>query len=126
MDKREKVIEHLQDCIDYLDGNRERHWVFVRGNVVRAAFQLLKAQEPRVMTLEEVKNSTGKDIFLEIATYPGNPSYITAATLDGVGTGGVTFYHNSFDFECYNKKTYGWRCWTSRPTDEQLKMVKWE
>ena len=44
---REKVIEHLQYCVDYLDGNRASNWVFVRGDVVRAAFQLLKAQEQK-------------------------------------------------------------------------------
>ena len=28
----------------------------------------------------------------------------------------------------YNTKEYGktWRCWTSRPTDEQREAVKWE
>ena len=46
MDKLKTVIDHLQDCIDYMDRDRKRHWVFVRGDVVRAAFQLLKAQEP--------------------------------------------------------------------------------
>lgn len=46
MDNLKIVIDHLQDCIDYMDRDRKRHWVFVRGNVVRAAFQLLKAQEP--------------------------------------------------------------------------------
>lgn len=47
MDNLKIVIDHLQDCIDYMDRDRTRHWVFVRGNVVRAAFQLLKAQEPQ-------------------------------------------------------------------------------
>lgn len=44
-DLLEKVIAHLEDCVDYLNGDRKRHWVFVRGNVVLAALQLLKSQD---------------------------------------------------------------------------------
>lgn len=95
--------------------------------LMRDALALLKAQEPRVMTLEEVKEAKGNDLFLEISTRTDEKPYITAATLDGVGLKGVTFYHSPFDFKAYNKKSpYGWRCWTVRPTNEQRKAAKWD
>ena len=122
-DKQKEIVDTLQLCYTYCNVDEEN--TLVPQQTVLDAISLLKAQEPRMMTLQEVKDSIGKDMFLEIASYPGEPSYITASTLDGVGTGGLTFYHNCFEFECYNKKTYGWRCWTSRPTDEQRKAVKW-
>lgn len=121
---REKVIDELERDFERMP-DEESHVVgtFDR-EAVGCALELLKAQEPRVMTLEEAKDSAGKDMFLEIISCPEEPSYITAATLDGVGRTGVTFYHNTFDFCRYNKEQYGWRCWTSRPTEEQRKAVK--
>lgn len=87
----------------------------------------IQPEAPKVMTLEEVKEAKGNDLFLEISTSADDEPYITAATLDGVGLKGVTFYHSSFDFKAYNKKSlYGWRCWTTRPTDEQRKAAKWD
>lgn len=91
------------------------------------ALEILKEQEPRVLTLDEVKAAKGSDMYLEMIGYEDGKDYITAITLDGVGTRGVSFYHNVFDFESYNKPTiFGWRCWTARPTDEQRKAVKWD
>lgn len=98
------------------------------GGIVDAidmAIEALKSQEPHVMTLEEVKASKGKDIYLELSNHPDDTPYITAATLDGVGKRGVSFYHTVFNFCDYGKRIYGWRCWTSRPTDEQRKAIKW-
>ena len=89
------------------------------------ALDLLKAQRPRVMTIDEVKAAKGADLYLEISTREEDTPYITAATLDGVGSKGVSFYHSSFDFATYDRRLYGWRCWTSRPTDSVRETVKW-
>jgi len=123
----EERLEEIAAILDDWDGYRTAKGLAGLINEVWAyALYPVKTQEARLMTLEEVKDSIGKDMFLEIATYPGKPSYLTAATLDGVGTRGLTLYHSSFEFECYNRKTYGWRCWNARPTDEQREKVKWE
>lgn len=90
------------------------------------AMRLLRAQVPRVMTLEEVKSSVGNDMYLEISTRTDEMSYITAATLDGAGQKGVVFYCDHFNFVAYNRRLYGWRCWTSRPTYEQMEMTPWQ
>ena len=78
------------------------------------------------MTLEEVKASKGNDIYLELSSCPDDTPYITAATLDGVGKCGVSFYHTVCNFCNYGRRAYGWRCWTSRPTDEQRKKEPWD
>ena len=89
------------------------------------ALALLKAQEPRVMTLEEVKQAEGRDVWLELS---GNiaDDVLTAATIEGCGTKGLSTRYESLPYTKYGVKPYGWRCWDSRPTDEQRKAVEWE
>ena len=90
------------------------------------AMRSLRDQEPRVMTMEEVKSAIGSDLFLEISGYPDEEPYMTAATLKGVGSKGISVYGNTFDFVRYNLRVYGWRLWTSRPTEEQRKATPWQ
>lgn len=90
------------------------------------ALALLKAQEPRVMTLEEIKDgesywlSAGKEfvprpvICIIHREDDARKPYITFAEQYG------TF---SWETEDYGK---AWRCWTSRPTDDQRKAEKWD
>jgi hypothetical protein len=93
--------------------------------LLKDALSLLKAQEPRVMTLEEVKAIPyDADIWIETEYYVGKIT-IFAATINTKGLRGVMVYgsHKIYDYEAYNKL---WRCWTSRPTDEQREAVKWD
>lgn len=89
---------------------------------------LLKAQEPRVLTLEEVKRLQSlKDgaVWLEMwrgAVFPALPeillsniSYFVAIPFNG--------YRSWVENEYYNKT---WRCWSSRPTKEQMEEAKWD
>lgn len=139
---REKVIKGLECCLPMTTRNGfadckncpyDRKITFEGGicecchELMSDALELVKAQEPRLMTLEEVKVSEGKDMYLEMYNYPGSATYITAATLDGVGSKGVSFYHSVFDFAAYNKCPYGWRCWSgSKPNLEQMNNTPWE
>ena len=94
--------------------------------------ELLKAQEPRVMTLEEVKRMKR----LTICAVEQRSKVIKDAfnaEYGGIVTLGT---ENFLDFGLYGNTNryrrtearYGksWRCWTARPTDEQRKEVKWE
>ena len=89
--------------------------------LARDALMLLEAQQPRVMTLEEVLG--GDECWLEsrndICGY-GDAVLIRDGEF-------VDFYRprniNTFDFYGYGSS---WRCWTSRPTDEQRKAKKWD
>lgn len=140
---REKVVVGLERCIEKLDTLTNKAHGFnctacpyfkkcdssgylIGLPLMKDAIALLKAQEPRVMTLEEVKASKGDDMYLEISTRTDEIPYITAATLDGVGTKGVVFYYSHFDFVAYSRRLYGWRCWTSRPNEKVRAETPWE
>lgn len=101
------------------------------------ALFLLKEQEPRVLTLEEAE-SLSDGVWTEIwspsvreycliyARVSKNNNFSDYENLEeDSGTGWIR------DRDYYNKNVdsnvaHGWRCWTSRPTEEQRKAVKWD
>ena len=46
MTDREKVIEHITDCVRIADCHINHNWVFVRTEILKDALALLKEQEP--------------------------------------------------------------------------------
>ena len=96
------------DCIDYL---------------MMDAAQLLKTQEPRMLTLEEVQNDCPDYVYLETST--GWLGYCIKD--EGESDKYVGYLVYGFDEYFIERwKEYGktWRCWTAMPTDEQRKAVK--
>ena len=100
------------------------------------AIEALKAQEPRVMTLEEVKQE--RICWIEDAD-DGMTVRLFPATMIGIGeyANGSKSYiflaerpraidENNYEW-WYLIADYGeiWRCWTSRPTDEQRGKEPW-
>ena len=133
MADREKVIKGLECCAkDYRCFGPEcpykkppKLWSSCNTELARDALSLLKAQEPRVLTVDEVKAIPyDDDIWIETEYYVGKIT-IFAATINTKGLRGVMVYgsHKTYDYEAYNKL---WRCWTARPTNEQRKAVKWD
>ena len=152
MDKLEKTIEGLDCCIGHGKptprlGNEPRdceNCPYSRINGInnmlcfrhlqRDALEILKAQEARVLKIKEMA-------FLEIAVF-----IETNGDLEGKGTdlflaipyiyavsqnmldGYIAFVDGNTDVYDLQAIDYGkcWRCWTSRPTDEQRKAVKWD
>lgn len=86
------------------------------------AIEALKAQEPRVMTLEEVK-SLERDA---VVWYEHNGvNKQRPRIVDQVYDSGIIFTdggHWQFNADAYGKK---FRLWTSRPTDEQREKEPW-
>lgn len=113
------------EYIKLLESSRDE-WQKIAQKAIAKLKALSKAQEARVMTLEEVKVSKGADMYLEISARTDEIPYITAATLDGVGTKGVVFYCSHLDFVAYNRRPYGWRCWTSRPDKATREATPWD
>ena len=76
----------------------------------------LKAQEPRVMTLEKVKQ------WCDIHPHKQNPIWVEFQ--HGHGTNGwrVGLVNSGLLAWCKDNEA---RCWTSRPTDEQREVVPW-
>ena len=101
-------------------------------NIMRDAFALLKEQEPRVLKYNEIgghplvwledddKEDVIPAIFLQ---YNGwNAEFIRQSPNEYVRTvvSSATVYAVE---EVYGLK---WRCWTSRPTDDQRKAAVWD
>jgi hypothetical protein len=102
------------------------------------AIALLKAQEPRVMTLEEVAGRVALEretpIYMEfgyMATHAGqviglNPKYMYFDDENGLSwdacEGPNRGKKDGVSLDEYNDI---WRCWTSRPTDEQREKEPW-
>ena len=100
-------------------------------NLRRDVVVLLKAQEPRVMDVDEVI-ACEKGTVLWVEERQGVvwnlfPLEIEVNSIHpDTGTAYLFFvtYHDCRKFEC-SEYNYTWRCWTSRPTDEQREATSW-
>lgn len=97
------------------------------------ALSLLKAQEPRVITLVELWYMEHKPVFLQRKNsllYMVEPAIVLKTErcyIPSLGDSYILMRENKIHdkyWACGYNVT--WRCWTSRPTDEQRKAVKWE
>ena len=92
-------------------------------DAITKAIEALTAQEPRVMTLAEAL--AADYVYLEIKLHSSLPCNCCILAVDP--DGGILPLHKGF-CAYLDGEDYGidWRCWTSRPTDEQREAVKWE
>ena len=133
---REKVINGLEHCIgDNCSGDKWSKCEYSGHGCIDAlledAIALYKAQEPRVMTLEEVQAFCVDDVvWLEdkgkTNIIPGIvrnrhlwPHSATMVTNFMRGDGCKV----TADDDNYGKR---WRCWTSKPSEEQRKAAEWQ
>jgi hypothetical protein len=126
-EKREKVIFALRYCREnmcgpecpyYYDDINESPADCILERVTGDVLALLKEQEPRVMTLEEVIHSKDWVWYQWKNTHYG---WAIAVNCDGKW---IEWEDSTTDQLCkYGEK---WRCWTSRPTPEQMRDTKWE
>lgn len=128
MPEREKVIRALEMC-GYKEGmiqcdecpyDGKQCW----SRLKQAAIALLKEQEPRVMTLEEVA------AWHSIPESKRDPIYVEYQPNSGLGVSHWRIEYFGFNPNSYTNKNSGYygkwlRCWTSRPTEEQREAMKW-
>lgn len=97
------------------------------------ALALLKAQKPRVMTLEEIRSALKMPLWKE--TKRAHKDLYTGWVLaydiqKGLGITGTRLGMSepSGRVVWYSLDDYGktWRCWTSCPSEEQRESVKWD
>ena len=133
---REKVINGLQEAVDWL--STETSLTVVDQWVVRDALALLKTQEPRVLAWDEVKKkiNSGEYVFTECEKEGQYIRYGYAKlAIDNGDSCKIAFLLSGdrednpyavwwwVSYRNYNKT---WRCWTTpRPTAKQMEEVKW-
>ena len=125
---REKVLQALEHCDLCSDMPNCPGCAYLREpdcmeHLKRDIIALLKAQEPRVMTLEELK-SLERDAVVWYEHDGVNKQ--RPRIVDQVYDSGIIFTdggHWQFNADAYGKK---FRLWTSRPTDEQREAIPWE
>lgn len=87
------------------------------------ALAILKAQEPCLMDFSDIQTVSKMDVYLEDRgsdlVYP-----LMLLGAENSNKSQAVFFHPMTvkPLSAYGKT---WRCWTSRPTDEQRKAVKW-
>lgn len=136
MTDRKSVISDLEIQIAWIRDN-DFHKFPGWGHAVLAmkdAVTLLKAQEPRVMTFDEVKKHYNlppvfpDDLEMQEDYYQDiQPLYFEFPNpcewdVHWRGSNKVRTYLDEWE-DRYNKT---WRCWTSRPTAEDSQEVPWD
>ena len=115
------------DCTGCPYRDRECEFICDFQRICRDTLALLNTQEPRVMTMEELldvgqvwESSAPPYLWLDKNRSIYNTTSFWCAWRDI-----YEMIHGRHDK--YTDENYGseWRCWTSRPTDEQRKAVPW-
>lgn len=125
MADREKVIQHFQDAIE-ASGNNNK-WRFVRLDIIEDAIDLLKAQEPRVLTLNEVEDKLDDVVWIEepgCENLSANFAVIAAYSRKYNKVYAYFFSTSKKEFE-YGEYNKTWRCWSAKPSDAERKAVAW-
>ena len=129
-------VGDVLDCFSGMDLNDDAvfhglslvEWAMSRRSVPKE--KLSKKQKPRVLTLEEVKHARDEPAYW----FEDSEGYMTSSL--------SVFYEqnrHSISFTTEDKEGYlegytypntqygkTWRCWSSKPTEEQRKAVKWD
>lgn len=91
--------------------------------------ELLRVQEARVMTLDEVKNHNNQDgcVWFEQPTYNAVAAFVRKEEFE-IEVISPYILGDPINHGYWMDSNYGktWRCWTSRPTEDQREAVKWE
>jgi len=135
-EKREKVVERLKELQSHfrsmagISSSKQGRASYI-ARTIGDAIALLKAQEPRVMTLEDLWSLKFNDTVILEQKIPSllipaivrdNIKHDDALEVLQVVTASTNGTANA-DYEYYGKT---WRCWTSRPSDGQRKEIPWE
>ena len=133
MEQFEKVCKGLQTAVDsdwmwrkadYIAMCCKDALTMIRQQQERIA-ELEAGQKARLMTLEEVHDMAWDYCYLEeevikdkVLQKYGGKHRVKCITWPSIASCVL-----AFGDDAYGKR---WRCWTQRPTDEQMEAVKWE
>ena len=125
---REKVIEGLEYLITAYAFHGDD------AQCLGDAVELLKEQEPRVLTLEKNQISIASSSLVNYTWVEekDRPDVYIAMVVDYRHFSDIPRAMDIIRFHGGSKVVSGndygktWRCWSERPTDEQRKEVKWD
>lgn len=134
MPNREKVISGLTHCSE--DGCKgcpyedDCKTIDRFSLLARDALELLQEQEPRLLGIDELKE--GDVVWLESDDHK-DVNVVEVAVIEKYdGYLSVDFSESFAHFEStippgddYEDYGVSWRCWTSRPTEEQREAIPW-
>ena len=128
----EKVIKGLECCTHPgtcgccpfdIKGDDETHTCLL--NLINETYEMVKAQEPRVMTLNELDELRGRG---RVVYYEDRNAIAKCQDVFYIATIDEYVYFKGETY-VFPKRVdqYGktWRCLTSRPTDEQGEVTEW-
>ena len=97
-----------------------------QNDLLCATLELLKEQEPRVMTLQEAIN--GPQVYFVEFQYHLDRGWVKCDFITHDNVGEVAMLYKDGKTFYQQETTYGrlWRLWNARPTDEQRKATPWE
>ena len=128
MPDREKVIKGLECCIDPLKARCPECPYYPcydedtsSEKLLADALALLKAQETRIMSREEIENADGYFWFEDKAQRVMEARYFRKGILFEIGC--LPFTSKKLNWETYGTL---WRYWTAMPTEGQRKAVMWD
>ena len=129
----EWALENMVDPTnDFRFAGYDGPCILLNQPIVSDALALLKAHEPRVMTLGEISKALKMPLWKE--TKSANKYLYTGWALaydiqkgEGITGTRLGMSEPSGRVVWYMLDDYGktWRCWTSRPTDEQREKEPW-
>lgn len=129
----EKVIKGLECCLvsidsegctkecPYYEACQKSEYYDVFQPVMKDALELLKAQEPKLLTIEEITGD-GECWFEGINGAYGYADCYMCTASEEVEVNLISRKPEYVSFNDFMKK---WRCWTSRPTDAQREATQW-
>lgn len=139
--KRDTVIKGLECRLD-INGSKYKHcltcdyrhdidhcqWACQTDGILEDALALLKAQEPRVKALEEVRALQDNAVvwvedYDKVGVIPAIVNHVWNTLPNMVSITVAHMREVKADMLWYGIK---WRCWTSCPSDEQRRETPWD
>lgn len=130
---REEIIRDLEERAV----GEDCRWIAIRCDVVREIARMLREQEARVLSWEEVKKSGSAYRCVEIYSPQVRKLaliYCIVRQSENIPElyylledSGVSWCRTEAEYnqDCWDGIVSGWRCWTAWPTEEQRRAVKW-
>ena len=129
--------EEVDEWKDYSDSELrggltcDCDWWYKTLQTLKSTLALLKAQEPRVMTLWEAIGIIDRPVYLERNVLMPDKSVNRQecwALVQATDDEHMIRIATPYGIEKWHVGAYsiGWRCWSSRPTDEQREAEKWK